>query len=126
MIMIRISLAISLTMLAWPIPSRAAVYGSIGGIVTDQSGSVIPGAKLTLTNTTQGISYKAGTDSRGAYSFPSVPVGRYHLTVAAPAFDSQDRTGLVVDINSALHVDLTLAVAGKQEAVTVTEVNPLL
>jgi len=122
----RILLALSLTMLAWTIPSQAGVYGSIGGIVTDQSGSVMPGAKVSLTNTAQGIQYKASTDSRGAYSFPSVPIGSYDLAVEAPGFAPQKRTGLVIDLNSALHVDLTLEVAGRQDVVTVTEVNSVV
>lgn len=51
--------------------SAATVYGSIGGIVTDQTGSVIPDAKLTLTNTAQGVPYRTATDSNGGYSFLS-------------------------------------------------------
>jgi hypothetical protein len=118
-------LAILLAVLVFEIPTWAAVYGSISGVVTDQSGSAVPGAKVTLTNTAQGIPYKAATDSKGAYSFPSVPVGRYDLAVDALGFQRQTRTGLVIDLNSALRVDLTLEVAGRQDTVTVTEVNPV-
>jgi len=107
-----------------PVPAASAVYGSIGGVVTDQSGAVIAGAKVTLTSTAQGIPYRAATDSRGAYSFPSVPVGRYDLAIQASGFERHNRTGLIVDIDSALHVDVTLEVAGRQETVTVTEVSP--
>jgi hypothetical protein len=103
----------------------AAVYGSISGVVTDQSGSVIPGARLTLTNTAQGIPYKTVADSKGTYAFPSVPVGHYDLAVDARGFQRHNRTGLVVDLNSALRVDLTLEVAGRQDAVTVAEVSPV-
>jgi hypothetical protein len=126
MIGIRFSLAIFLTMPAWQVPSWGAVYGSVGGIVTDQSGSVIPGAKLTLTNTAQGVPYKATTDPKGSYSFPSVPVGLYDLTAEAPGFEPHHRAGLVVDLNGALHVDLTLVVAGRKEAVTVSEASPVM
>ena len=125
MISIRFSLAIGATIFAWQITLWAAIYGSIGGIVTDQSGSVIPGSKLTLTNNAQGITYKTSTDARGAYSFPSIPVGRYDLAIEAPGFETHHRNGLGVDLNSVLHVDVVLEVAGKQETVTVTEVNPL-
>jgi hypothetical protein len=52
-------------------------------------------------------------------------VGRYDLTVEARGFETQNRTGLVVDLNSTLHVDLTMEVAGRQESVQVTEVNPI-
>jgi hypothetical protein len=125
MISIRVFLGVSLTVLACQNPSRAAVYGSVGGVVTDQSGSVIPGARLTLTSKAQGIPYKAITDSKGAYSFPSVPVGQYELAVGAAGFEPQGRTGMVVDLNSALRVDVTLEVAGRRESVMVTEFSPV-
>ena len=102
----------------------AAVYGSISGIVTDQSGSVVPGAKLVLTNSAQGIQYKTSTDPRGAYAFPTVPVGRYDLAAEAPGFKPQTRTVLTVDVDSVLHVDFVLEVAGKQETVTIIEEGP--
>src|SRR5579862_6897560 len=98
MIGIRVLGAISLTVFAWQTPSWGAVYGSVGGVVTDQSGSLVAGARLTLTNTAQGIPYKASTDPTGAYSFPSVPVGRYELAVDAPGFELQKRTGVVIDL----------------------------
>jgi hypothetical protein len=125
MIGIRVFLAIGLTMFACRIPSWSAVYGRIAGVVMDPSGSIILGAKLILTNTAQGVQYKASTDSRGAYSFPSVPVGRYDLAVEATGFRPQNRTGLAVDLNSALQVDVTLELAGRRETITVTEASPV-
>ena len=125
MISIRLFLAIGVTSFGWPIASWPAVYGSVGGIVTDQSGSVVPGSKLTLNNKAQGIPYKTNTDAKGAYSFPSIPVGHYDLAVESAGFEPQHRNGLVVDLNSVLHVDFVLPVAGKQETVTVTEANPV-
>ena len=98
-----------------------AVNGSISGVVKDQTGSVIPGASVTVTNTTQGVKNSAISDSKGAYAFPSLPVGRYDLRVEVTGFKPQSRTGLVIDLDSALHVDLTLEVAEKVETVTVTE-----
>jgi Carboxypeptidase regulatory-like domain len=125
MISIRLFVAIGVTLFGWPIASWPAVYGSVGGIVTDQSGSVVPGSKLTLNNKAQGIPYKTSTDAKGAYSFPSIPVGHYDLAVESAGFETQHRNGLVVDLNSVLHVDFVLQVAGKQETVTVTEANPV-
>ncbi|HTS60734.1 MAG TPA: carboxypeptidase regulatory-like domain-containing protein [Candidatus Acidoferrales bacterium] len=122
--MARREISLVMILLFGPVPAASAVYGSIGGVVTDQSGAVIAGAKVTLTSTAQGIPYRAATDSRGAYSFPSVPVGRYDLAIQASGFERHNRTGLIVDIDSALHVDVTLEVAGRQETVTVTEVSP--
>jgi hypothetical protein len=125
MIRARLSIVLGISLLACPILVWAAVYGSIGGNVTDPSGASIPAAKLILTNTAQGILYKTATNSRGAYSFPSVPVGRYNLSVEATGFERQGRSGLVVDVSSALLVDITLELAGRQETVTVTEAAPV-
>ncbi|HYL76920.1 MAG TPA: TonB-dependent receptor [Bryobacteraceae bacterium] len=100
---------------------HAGTTGSIFGTVTDPSGSVLPGAKLTLTNTAQGIQNKTTSDAKGAYTFPTLPVGQYRLQVEARGFRPQDRTGLRVDLDSALQVDLRLDLAEKIELVIVTE-----
>jgi len=117
----RLSLALALSQL----PALAAVYGSVGGMVTDPSGAVIPAAHLTLTNSAQGIPYKTSTDAKGAYSFPSVPVGEYDLSVEASGFEPHRRTHVLVDLNSALHIDVTMALAGRREMVTVEEASPI-
>ena len=54
-----------------------AVGGSISGTVKDSSGGAIPGAMLTLRNTSLGTQFKTTADSQGLYSFPNLPVGRY-------------------------------------------------
>jgi hypothetical protein len=125
MILLRSSLLLGLAIFALRLPAPAAVYGSISGIVTDPSKAVVPGASLRLVNTAQGIEFKTTADAKGAYAFPTVPVGTYDLAVEAGGFDPQRRAGLVVDLNSALHVDFTLTLAGRQEAVTVTETRPV-
>ena len=125
MISIRVLRAAGVALFALPFAIWADVYGSVGGIVTDQTGSVIAGATLTLTSRAQGIPYRATTDSKGAYSFPTVPVGRYDLSVERAGFEKQTSAGVTIDLNSALRMDFTLAVAGRQETVTVTETNPI-
>ena len=89
-------------------------------MVTDPSGSFIPGASVTLVNLDLATSYKATTDAQGFYSFPNLPVGRYELTIEATGFKSQKKTGLVVDADAAVRVDASLAVGNKTETVTVT------
>ncbi len=98
----------------------AATTGSISGIVTDPSGLAIPGVKITVTNTGQGVQTKTITDSKGAYTFPSLPVGRYDLKTDAQDFKPEVRSGLAVDLDSALQIDLTLQLAEKVESITVS------
>jgi len=99
----------------------AAVTGSIKGTLRDPSGAVISGAMVTVTNEAQGVQTKTMTDSNGVYTFPSLPVGRYGLHFEAPGFKRQDKTGLAIDIDSALTEDATLELAQHAEEVTVAE-----
>jgi Carboxypeptidase regulatory-like domain len=97
----------------------AQVGGRITGVVKDPSDAAIPGANVTVTNTATGGKQTATTDGQGVYSFPALPVGQYDLDVSAPGFLAQRRTGLVMDVNSALQVDVKLQLAGQSESVTV-------
>jgi hypothetical protein len=98
----------------------AFVGGSISGAIKDSTGGVIPGAMLALTNTALGTQFKTVTDNQGLYTFPSLPVGRYELTIEAPGFKTQKKTGLVIDADSALQVNATLEVGQVSTEVSVT------
>jgi len=100
--------------------ARAATGGSISGTLTDQSGAVIPAASLTLVNLDLATSYKASTDAQGFYSFPTLPVGRYELTIEAAGFKTQKKTGIVVDTDAAVRVDAALNVGERSDTVTVS------
>ena len=103
----------------------AATTGSISGLAIDPSGAVIPGATLTVTNITTGVQSKTTSNENGFYSFPSLTVGRYDLMVESAGFTPQKRTGLVIDADNALQIDMTLTMIEKIEEVTVlaNEVN---
>jgi len=98
----------------------AATGGSISGTLKDQSGAVIPDATLTLVNLDLAASYKATTDPQGFYSFPTLPVGRYELTIEAAGFKTQKKTGIAVDTDAAVRVDAELELGEKSETVTVS------
>jgi len=63
--------------LASPSVSPQGNQGTIEGIVVDQSGAAVPGAKLTSTNDATGIHFQTTTDSNGLFTFPVLPVGTY-------------------------------------------------
>jgi hypothetical protein len=98
----------------------AQAGGKITGIVKDPSGAVIPGATLSLADMGTGAKRTTTTDSEGAYSFPALAVGQYDLEARATGFLPEQRTGLVIDVNSALEVDMNLALAGQSQTVTVS------
>jgi hypothetical protein len=103
----------------------AATTGSISGSAIDPSGAVVPGAMLTVTNTATGVQSKTTSNEKGFYSFPSLPVGRYDLAIELEGFSPQKRTGLIIDADGALQIDMTLTMIERTEEVTVlaNEVN---
>ena len=121
---LRIAIGVSLLVcvLICGAPLGAATGGSISGTVKDQSDAVVPGASLTLVNLDLTTSYKASTDAQGFYSFPTLPVGRYELTIEATGFKTQKKTGLVVDADAAVRVNASLEVGERNESVTVSAV----
>ena len=98
----------------------ASITGSVTGVVTDATGSVIQGAKVTATNTETGISSSAIMNAAGSYSFPNLPIGRYSVRVEANGFSEFQETGIVLDVNTALRIDAKLQVSSVAQNVDVT------
>ncbi|MGB6608613.1 MAG: carboxypeptidase regulatory-like domain-containing protein [Acidobacteriaceae bacterium] len=99
----------------------ASVAGSVAGTVSDDSGSVLPHASVTLREVDTGLSYSAQTDSRGFYTLPVLPVGRYELRAEAQGFEAYLRSGIVLDTNAALTIDVTLQPGTVRQTVTVAD-----
>lgn len=97
----------------------AAASGSLCGTLTDQSGAVVPEAKITLVNTALKSAYTAISNGEGFYSFPSIPVGHYDLTIEASGFATQKNADLTVDTDTALKLDLMLALGQHSETINV-------
>lgn len=112
-------LAIGLSLLV-ALPLRAATGGSISGTLTDPSGAVITGATLTATDAVTGTQFKATSDDKGFYSFPSLPVGKYDLRIEADGFKRYTKTGLVIDADGALKVNVVLEIGASTQTVTVS------
>jgi len=113
-----LSIEASIVLLCPPV-TWAAANGSISGTLTDPSGAVVPGATITLLNTTLKSEYKAISNGEGFYSFPTLPVGHYDLTIEAQGFRTQTKTNLTVDTDAALRVNAVLALGQRSETVTV-------
>jgi len=62
--------------------------GSIEGVVKDQSGASVPGAKVEIGNPVSSFHREATTDSDGSFRFTNVPFNPYHLVVTSAGFSS--------------------------------------
>lgn len=86
----------------------AAITGSISGRVLDTSNAVIPGAHVTALNEETGITQSVTTDNEGFYIFSALNVGRYTISVSQSGFRNFQATGVKVDANSALRIEIHL------------------
>ncbi len=100
--------------------------GAVTGAVTDDTGAVVPKAKVTLTNVDTGLSFASATNESGIYTFAPVKIGNYTLSVAAPGFESVTHAGLHVDAQQRLNVPIALKPGAVTQSVTVTDAAPLL
>ncbi|HTP44738.1 MAG TPA: carboxypeptidase-like regulatory domain-containing protein, partial [Candidatus Acidoferrum sp.] len=98
----------------------ASITGSISGIVTDPSSALVIGATVTAINTQTGVQAVVHTDRSGFYSFPDLAVGTYNLQVEQKGFKTFQQSGIVVDANSAIRIDVKLELGEISEKVTVT------
>jgi Carboxypeptidase regulatory-like domain len=98
----------------------AAANGSLSGTLRDPSGGVVAGAAITLVNSALKTEFTAICNGQGFYSFPSLPVGHYDMTVAATGFKTQKKTNLTIDTDAALTLDFVLQVGQQSETVVVT------
>lgn len=102
------------------------LYGSIVGTVTDQSGAVVPGATVAVSNSLTGWARTAVTDRAGSYSFEDVPSGNYEVTVTARGFRRYSRTDVRAAANGVVRVNVSLSVGAATQSVTVTAGAPPL
>jgi Carboxypeptidase regulatory-like domain len=99
--------------------ARADITGSISGIVTDSSGAVIPGAKVIATAVSTNVQHATVTDAKGFYAFPALNVDVYTVTLAQSGFDQFLMSGITINANSAVRVDIKLTVGKVSNTVEV-------
>src|ERR1043166_7562090 len=118
----------SLIMLLACAPFARAQFetASVVGTVRDQSGAVVPDAKVTLTNTATGVSLTRTTTADGGYEFVTVKGGIYLVTAEKSGFSIALTDNVQVQVGARLRVDMQLAVGQLTEKVTVVASSPLI
>ena len=99
----------------------AQVGGWITGTVKDPTGAKVSGAAEVAVNATSGVKQETKANDQGVYSFPALAVGQYNIGIRAPGFTPYRKTGVMIDVNSAPQLDVTLEVAGQLTTVDVSE-----
>ncbi|MGH9660588.1 MAG: carboxypeptidase regulatory-like domain-containing protein, partial [Bryobacteraceae bacterium] len=107
---------------AWPQGERAVVLGT----VTDDSGSAVPSAAVTVTNLATRDRRATRTDERGDYEVQALNVGEYEVAIEHAGFRKEVRRGIVLAVAQKARVDFKLQVGAVTQEVTVQGAAPLL
>jgi hypothetical protein len=100
--------------------------GSIVGTVHDQTGAAIPAAKITVTNVGTNVRQTTNTDASGQYVVPSLKVGTYAVAVEKTGFQTSVQSGIAVDVQSRVQVDVTMQLGFMTQRVEVSGTASLL
>src|SRR5579872_2209095 len=106
--------------------SQGSSTGRILGAVTDQTGGVLAGATVSITDTQRGTTRTLTTDQAGAYNAPELIPGTYSVRVQYPGFKSTERQNIAVEVGSEYRIDLEVQPGDQSERVTVTESLPIV
>jgi outer membrane receptor protein involved in Fe transport len=117
--------AVALTGLLLSVPLSAQVAGgTLSGTVTDQSGAVIPNGQVSIKNVATGVTRDVTGDASGFYTAPNLLPGDYEVTVSAPGFATEVRTGITLTVGAQQVLNLTMQVGRVTEKVQVAGEAP--
>ncbi len=100
--------------------------GRIWGSITDQSGSVISGATVTITDTQRGFSRTLTTDDAGEYNAPNLTPGKYTVRAEFKGFEAIERPNIGLEVGKEVRVDFTLQPGQVSQTITITEQLPMV
>jgi Carboxypeptidase regulatory-like domain len=104
----------------------AQATAQMSGAVRDESGAVLPGVTVTVTQVETSVTRTAVTDETGAYLLPNLPTGPYKLQVSLQGFGTFERTGIVLQVGATPTINVVLAVGNVEETVSVEGAAPLV
>jgi hypothetical protein len=92
---------------------------TISGVITDQSGGIVVGAEVRVTNSDTNITSTGISNQSGVYLVTSLKPGRYRITVAKDGFKGIDLTDLILNVQDSVNRNFTLQVGSTSESVSV-------
>jgi hypothetical protein len=107
--------------LALPAPISGQTFrGGISGAVTDQSGAVVPGARVTAVETATAAVYNTVSSSAGEFALTNLPLGDYSVTVSAVGFSTEKVSKVTVLAGASYTLPIKLNIASTAQTVEVT------
>jgi len=98
--------------------------GRILGTVTDQTGAVIAGAKVSVIDKDRGLARTLTTDAAGEYNAPNLIPGTYTVRVETQGFQTLNRENVALEVGQEIRVDVPPRPGQQTQSVTITEAVP--
>jgi hypothetical protein len=106
-----------------PLFACTALWGQgtaqLSGTVKDQSGGVLPGVEVSVTQTATGAKRTAISEETGSYVFPNLPIGPYMLEASLPGFKTYVQSGIVLQVGTNPEINLILQIGQVAEQIEV-------
>ena len=113
-------------LMAFAVVAPGQSTATVQGTVTDQKGSVVPGAKITARNQATGIERTSQTDSDGNYQIAALPVGLYSIEVEAQGFKRDLVSNFRVEVGRTIVRDFSLEVGTIEQNVNISAETPVI
>jgi hypothetical protein len=94
-------------------------FGTLSGNITDPSGALVPGAKVTLVDQQKGYQFATTSDNSGRYVFTTIPPGLYTVSAELEGFEKTVRTNVTLNVSENATANLGLKVAISKQSVDV-------
>src|SRR5258708_2613379 len=100
--------------------------GKILGTVTDQSGGAIAGATVIVTDVDRNAPRTLTTGQSGEYNAPNLLPGNYKVRAESKGFKAFERSGVILEVNGEIRVDLVMQPGEVSQTITVNESAPMI
>src|SRR5262245_44824089 len=100
--------------------------GDIRGVITDQSGAILPGVTVTLRGPMVAGARTTVSNEEGIYRFPDLPPGIYEVTAELSGFTTVAQTGIPVSLGASAELNISLKVSTQSETITVVAESPVI
>ena len=116
----RVAAAILAVLTLLPMTAFAATTGNVFGVVTDNTGAVLPGVTVTLTGPNLQGSRQAITNERGEYNLSLIPPGTYRVEASLSGLSPAVQNNVRVSLDTTTRTDISMGMGAVAEAITVT------
>lgn len=117
-----IAIAVGALLTGAPAAFAQSIFGNLSGTVTDNSGAVVPGAKIVVENSATKVARQFTTNSAGYFSATQLPTGTYNVSADSKGFKKWQGTGIVLNSADDKTLNISMAVGAESETVEVSAV----